>query len=552
MERDKMPVLNIFQAKIAAIRANAIDSIIIKKDFPSALWKELVEALMTNTSLKSLVFRNEERDKQRSEDIAIVASHLLNVSPNLHSLELENCFYEGQNLDSLFDALNRNKTLLNLNLNSNHLETVSLEKILNALARNPHLVLQNIKLDENQFNNNESMTLLGNFLRENRTLKRLSLCESHPVNEYCSEKGMIAFAKALEENKGLESLTINNHFFGQLETGAFGKALSNNHTLKELNLDYCTFIGKDSVIPLALSLSNNRGLVTLSLDECKINAMGAIAIARNLEANNHLQTLRLGGNNLSDNVGLAFANMLERNNILKALDLSKGDNSESFLQQVGLVALAESLTKNKALTTLLLRFQDLDNEAANAFATSLRNNRSLEVLDISLSPDQEEFSINEYSEKTVLRLKEMIKGNLILKSLLVSADEDDTQIAINAAFTNRNKEEGEEVKEEVEEQALGHGNKPQAPVIFSGHYPNAASAAAAPYSAGSFSPLAAQASAAHCVVGSPPPPPTASFAMLQLEEPQNSGSPAAPNSPGSAQSPLGRRIVRSPRHHAKK
>lgn len=164
-----------------------------------------------------------------------------------------------------------------------HLSTNVLEILTPALAsRN----IRTLYLDRNTFGR-DGIAFVCQFLEQNSTLKRLSLCNNpmeniDDVNRFCS---------ALSKHCSMENLV-----------------------LKKVGLD------DDSAKLSAIFEASNK-LKCLSLPENGIGTQGGIASSQFIARNTAMKTMYLSENSLDDNDALLMANALYRNTNICTLDL---------------------------------------------------------------------------------------------------------------------------------------------------------------------------------------------------------------------------------------
>eukprot|EP00435_Cladocopium_sp_Y103_P074236 s374_g47.t1 len=129
---------------------------------------------------------------------------------------------------------------------------------------------------------------------------------------------------------------------------------------------------------LAESLTSNRSLKGLWLENNHIGERGAEALAEGLKSNRSLGWLELQNNNIGDRGTEALAEGLKSNRSLGWLELESNNIGDP-----GAEALAESLKSNGSLRWLFLQGNNLGDRGAEALAAGLLQNRSLWRLSLS-------------------------------------------------------------------------------------------------------------------------------------------------------------------------
>ena len=327
---------------------------------------------------------------------------------------------------ALTEALKVNKTLTTLNFSNNNLSNVGIEKIAQALETNTSLTSLNIsesyRFNGYYFNHvidgDEGAKAIAKALEINKTLKELDISYN-----LINKEGLTALALALQKNTSLETLVINYnnpynptddrnlikdesyaqlvnnttlkkldishndigkykaHFldFSQSKAHALGEALKKNTTLTTLNISSCSIETEFAKIAEALKENKDSALTTLDISRNRIQAKGAIAIAKALEKNKTLTELNISWNNIGVEGAKAIAKALEINSTLTTLNISNSYNNISI---DGATALADMLKTNTSLKTVDISLNNISVEGAQAIATALQKNNTLTELNI--------------------------------------------------------------------------------------------------------------------------------------------------------------------------
>ena len=229
----------------------------------------------------------------------------------------------------LIDAFDKYCNLVRLRWDTQHGVGLGNNSI-QALARllnNPKCVLEELDLDACSSTSNDTCdsTVLANALASNKKLKRLDLTDNKwfGENEWTDMFwGLQSPSCVLEDLCLKEAWNVPSTLFG---------ALSNNTSLKEIDLSYVEGIGTEMWLSLADSL---RGMPLEKIHlrgnqeddwedrivATEINGKVVASFAQLVNDNTTLQELRFGGNHdVGDEVVLSFANALAKNRTLTVL-----------------------------------------------------------------------------------------------------------------------------------------------------------------------------------------------------------------------------------------
>ena len=154
------------------------------------------------------------------------------------------------------------------------------------------------------------------------------------------------------------------------------ESLKCNHSLLEIDVGACGLTEKETE-PLGSSLKENNCLQRLTLSGNVFSDGGAAHIANGLRHNNCLQRLDILGCGLGDHGMKSIGSALEVNSSLEKLDLSENH----VVTGVGLLALGESLKRNRGLNTLgLFGLYHVSDNDWKQFIVCLQENNHLTAL----------------------------------------------------------------------------------------------------------------------------------------------------------------------------
>ena len=190
----------------------------------------------------------------------------------------------------------------------------------------------------------ESIDLLCKGLSANSSMRRLDMIGCHLTTSHCVCLGQLLrhpiHCKIEELN--LIGCSMTSDGAGEVVSG-----LSDNHTLRELNLSFSQI----GAVAVATMLKRNSSLETLQLDWCSIGSSGGVELGVALERNKTLRELWLSGNAIGDDGMRGLCVGLENNSSLEELYLY-GDES---LGEEGVSLLLKCVEqKNTSLKRLVL------------------------------------------------------------------------------------------------------------------------------------------------------------------------------------------------------
>ena len=283
--------------------------------------------------------------------------------PNSLIQHIQHLYLNGNKLDRracdvLAEGVQRMPCLETLNLSNNsHIGCGGAVQLLSSLHSN--------KLRELDMNgtgiNNPDFECLARYIHSTTSLQELSIGR----NDNISVESIDSLCKALSTNSSMRSLDMNgcplttSHCvcLGQLlrhpihckieklylnscsltsdGVGEVMSGLSDNHTLRELKLNYNNQIRSEGAVTIATMLKTNSSLETLILNNCSIDSSGGVELGTALERNKTLRVLELPRNALGDDGVRGLIVGLENNSSLEVLwlydDKSLGEEGVSLL-----------------------------------------------------------------------------------------------------------------------------------------------------------------------------------------------------------------------------
>mmetsp|Transcript_40127 Transcript_40127/g.83971 ORF Transcript_40127/g.83971 Transcript_40127/m.83971 type:complete len:548 (-) Transcript_40127:159-1802(-) len=258
-------------------------------------------------------------------------------------------------------------------------EGESVNALLTSLKKYTHL--KTLELETNEIGQVGCNTISTLLTSTSSKLQKLDLRDS-AIDNY----KLASLTSSLAKNTVLQELDLGNNF--SITATGWAPLLSllrspscnlKNISLNENNIDY------DMTVALVASLADNHTLTKLSLcGNPSITTPGFVAISTLLQIQGtHLEHLDLGENDLDDDVAVALSNSLANNCTLKTLIL----NDNPSITTTGFVALSAIFQNpDTQLTFLDLTENNINDDSAIAFATSLINNDKLNTLSLGTPP----------------------------------------------------------------------------------------------------------------------------------------------------------------------
>ena len=282
--------------------------------------KAIGDALMVSRSLRVLHLCG--------NPISVGVAHLAESLKHNHSLleiNLSNCGISENGGKAIGDGLMVNRSLRVLHLHNNPI-SVGVVHIAESLKRNDSLLKVNLGYCAITENGDKA---IGDALMANRSLQVLDL-RGNPISA-----GVVHIAESLKHNSLLE-LNLGACGISEKEAESLATSLKENNKLPDAHITDC--------------LRHNNWLKKLDISRCGLSDRGMKSLGSALEVNWSLKELVLSGNNAVTGVGLiALGESLKRNRGLMTLGLS-----ELYLRTSDWDHFIDCLRDNYSLTELQL------------------------------------------------------------------------------------------------------------------------------------------------------------------------------------------------------
>ncbi|TEA09913.1 hypothetical protein DBR06_SOUSAS12110025 [Sousa chinensis] len=198
--------------------------------------------------------------------------------------------------------------------------------------------------------------------QKNTTLKHLRMTGNKIEN-----KGGMFFAAMLQINSSLEKLDLGDCDLGMQSVIAFATVLTQNQTIKGLNLNRPVLYGEqeESTVHLGHMLKENQCLVELHLCKHDIKNCGMKQLCDALYLNRSLRYL--------DDGMVCLADVLKKNTTLEVIDLSF-----NRIENAGANYLSDTLAShNRTLKALSVVSNNIKGEGLVALSQSMKTNPTL-------------------------------------------------------------------------------------------------------------------------------------------------------------------------------
>lgn len=255
-------------------------------------------------------------------------------------------------------ALFENPTISSVVLSGNPIFKEKNYEVIRALLLNPNirsLNLSNTGLDD------EGFKVLGEALQSNTTLAMLNV-----NNSMIGKEGYMAFARALQRHPSLKVLRISPHICNK-DSKEFCEILA-NAPLTRLDLHFSSIPANQ----MLEAIRNNQTLTSLSLfGDSADKSISLDSILRFLNPNKTLATFELSGFSIYGS-GRGLRGLLKDNKTLKKLKLY-----ECLLEDARLNQLIHVLRNNTSLESLDLDGNQFTQEGVTAFNKFMQTQKTL-------------------------------------------------------------------------------------------------------------------------------------------------------------------------------
>jgi Ran GTPase-activating protein (RanGAP) involved in mRNA processing and transport len=386
------------------------------------LLHKLIE-LNKNISIRSISFTGYHFEGVTGE--AIIKELFNDRYCKITSLDFSYNILDATAKHTIAEALSINSTLKDLNLKNIKLVESRGHEIIEALRNNKTITSLDLgcnnpdtewdNLDEDIDEEYDKYGVyeiiedyaiaIANMIKENTTIVKLNLERNR-----LGITGIDVIADALRVNTTITNLNLSRNNLEEYGTQKVVDALCMNTTITKLNLSD-NWLGEDGALVIAEALYVITTLRSLNLSHNYLrrnsfsSEMGIIAIADALCKNKSITELNLEYNKIGLNGARELSKALCMNDTLKILSLE-----HNKLGEVAAHAIGKALEVNKTLKVLNLSDNKLDKYGVNEIIKALCNNNTLTLLNIGC---------NEISEEEKKLVRDTLRENHILTELII-------------------------------------------------------------------------------------------------------------------------------------
>jgi Ran GTPase-activating protein (RanGAP) involved in mRNA processing and transport len=329
--------------------------------------------------LKELIIEDYDGfNEEEEEEMVGFESFMLEMGPNTTILKMAitGVSLSHDNIQHLKAMLHRNTVLQYLDLTDDALGSAGFATIASALYRNTFI--QRLDVSDNGLDDLAAANTLRELLRWNKTITTLNIGS----NTFGSNVAAVScIAHGFSDNTTLQDLNLSSCELDDEGISILAESLGQQKRgLLNLNLsaNQITCSGLRALVENATAALST--VTRLNLGETSVRDEGASFLAETLRLQTlpSLTRLHLDDCDISDDGLVALMSSLEENETLEFLDLQRN----TFSVQ-GYMALASSLPNIKGLREIDFLWTTSDPTVMSAMLEGFRNNTSLHDLDIS-------------------------------------------------------------------------------------------------------------------------------------------------------------------------
>ena len=303
-----------------------------------------------------------------TNELANMIEGVLKFNTNIIHLDLGYCNLQKLGFCSILRALRNATHLQYLNLESNCMSENLALNIASLIRKNvllKHINLCNCSLS------NEGMKEIFYAISKLKSIECLNIRNNKICESACS-----FLRAALSNNKKIKYLDVS----GCITCGNIAYSLMRLNTtyLNSLNFQSCCFKDESVSEWLPNIIIKNKSLQFLNLAYCHLKENGLVAITKALQMITSLKHLYLGSNCITNAASIEIALVVSKNCKLQSLSLCN-----CGLQGTELMVIAQALHDISSIKHLDLSHNNITDRAATVIASAIANTATIKYLDFS-------------------------------------------------------------------------------------------------------------------------------------------------------------------------
>ena len=354
-----------------------------------------------------------------SNDTTVLLIQLLKQCNNLSTLLLLNNTFSSNNLNQLVYGIKSKTTLRKLVLHQNNVTRSELYQIENSLKEVQSLLINNEVLrgyncsyEQLKYISPKPASFIAlilqhcnindhGFVSLNKIFQRSSCLKEITITYYVSLIKSSTILQKMCNITTLSKLNLRGNNLTEEAAEVLTSIIMNNNQLNELYLGYNQL--QLGVLKVAKGLQKLSSLKVLDLYNNRIPQQASDELASAISSNILLEKLWLGDNYLGSST-VVVANALKDISTLKLINLNGNQNRSKELA----AEIASIVTNNKALESLLLSNNNLNDDGVIKIAQSLCKHSNLKVFNLQN---------NNITEEAAEALLSVITSNNCLEEL---------------------------------------------------------------------------------------------------------------------------------------
>uniref|UniRef100_A0A7S3LE36 Uncharacterized protein n=1 Tax=Amphora coffeiformis TaxID=265554 RepID=A0A7S3LE36_9STRA len=235
-------------------------------------------------------------------------------------------------------------------------------------------------------------------------VKSLSIDGTH--HDRIEEAHLVSLFDAMRKNRGLISFALRHTDLSRTAISALVPALKNSRFLESVLIEEMSDTDECLLELLAVALFFNKTIKQLILRSCWVDGVSPYSLGSMLNTMLHLTDLHICHNRIDESAAESAGVALKQNTSLELLDLTG-----SSMNCEAICGLARGIAHNSSLKKVVLDFNNFGDKGCEGLAQMLKKNATLEEL---------HFFGNQVTAKGASTLANALKVNKTLRALELS------------------------------------------------------------------------------------------------------------------------------------